>query len=207
VQVWGISNTGTITAKGTVTDSAVSKAAVTSMSSSQLVTAVENSSGNLQLSSWAVDSNGNITHQQDAFKGTVTQVDVASWGNSAGHVATAVRNGSQNLEVLDWLVDATTGAITLQASKGGGAASKVAVCQIGTLIFTAAKDSSGKLDVGTWGYGGSTGTQFLESFSVELDKASQVAAAPLTSGTYAASASINGSGNVEVNAWLYGVIR
>ena len=206
LHVWGITSSGTVNSKGIVTDGAVSKASVTSMSSSQFVTAVQTSTGNLMLSSWAVDSNGNITYQADANKGTITQVDVTAWG-AAGHVGTAVRNGSLNLEVLDWLVDPTTGSITLQASKGGGAATKLAVSTIGTLIFTAAKDSSGKLSVGTWAYGGSTGTQFLEEASLEYDAASIVAAAPLGSSTHSVTASVNGSGHLELNVWLYGVIH
>jgi hypothetical protein len=200
LQVWGINSTGVITPKGSVTDIVVSKAAVTALSNSQVVTAVQNSAGNLQLSSWSISGTGNIAHQADANKGAVSQVDVSTWAEP-GHVVTAVRNGSQNLEVLDWAVDPSTGAISLLSSKGGGAASKVAISTIGGLIFTAAKNSSGKLNVGVWDYP-PVSSQLTEEDSVTYDQTGQVSVAPLVAEfTESVSASINGSGNLELNIW------
>jgi hypothetical protein len=199
LQVWGINSSGVISPKGSLTDIAVSQAAVTALSNSQVVTAVQNGAGNLELSSWSISGSGNIAHQADANKGAVTQVDVTTWA-VPGHVATAVRNGSQNLEVLDWAVDPSTGAISLGSSKGGGAASKVAVSTIGGLLFTGAENSSGKLSVGVWDYSQDS-TQITEEVSSTYDQTGQLSVTFLSNYTESVSASINGAGYLEVSIW------
>ena len=204
VDVWGVDSSGNITAKGSVTDVAVSKAAIVAMSSTQLVTAAQTSAGDLLVSSWGVSSSGSVTHQNDASAGAISQVDVTSWADN-GHLGTAVRNGNGNLETIDWIVDSTTGAITRQASFSvNGGASKVAASTNGTLIFTAAEDSAGKLNVGVWGYDSSS--KFVEAAHLEYDSASRVSAAPLSTSTYTVTASRNGSGDLELNVFHYFVI-
>ena len=172
-------------------------ASIAAVSSSQVVTAVRNSAGDLQLDSWSVGAS--IWHQETAGAGAVSQLDITGWADS-GHVATPVSNSGGKLEVIDWIVNPTTGAIVRQSSSTVVAASQVAASTIGTLVFTASLNASGKVAAGVWGYNGS---QIGEGATAQDEAATLVSAAPLSTGPYTVTATCTKAGDLQLDVWNY----
>lgn len=93
-----------ITRKDDAIAEAISKVAITRVStpfhSDRLITSARLSDDTLKLTAWDVLSNGQITRQQDAFAGAIT--DLAAnrvWSN---YLVTAVRTVSGNLKLIAW---------------------------------------------------------------------------------------------------------
>jgi len=200
LRVWKVDTSGNITAQGSATGSDASKIAVVARTASQVVTALRNAAGNLQVSSWAVDAGGAIAAQHSVTAHAVSQVDAAPWSSD---IVTAVKNVNGKLELIQWGLDAS-GNLTRKATGYAGLdVGRLAVCQMEghTLPFTAAVDGSGKLNVEVWMYSGSS----LGSISATANAVNQVATAPVAS-NFTVTAIRNTAGNLEVTAWLFGVI-
>ena len=174
-----------------------SAVAIAAISGSEVVSAIRNSAGDLQLDSWRGETNDLSVHRETVSAGAVSLLDITAWGDT-GHVATPVRNSAGDLELIDWSVNPTTGAIVRESSATVGAAGDVAASTIGGLIFAASINSGGRVDAGTWGY---NGTQIEEGASAQLEAANLVAAAPLSTGLYSVTATRTKEGNLKVDVW------
>ncbi|HEY7545532.1 MAG TPA: hypothetical protein VID27_11645 [Blastocatellia bacterium] len=93
-----------ITRKDDAVAEAVSKVAITRVGtpfhSDRLITSVRDGDGILKLTAWDVTSQGQITRQQDAYAGGIS--DLAAnrvWSN---YLVTAVRTNSGNLKLIAW---------------------------------------------------------------------------------------------------------
>lgn len=116
-----------------------------------VVTASRTDAGNLELISWSIDWQGNITRLGDAQAGAIGEVSASSFATN--HVTTAVTTGSGNLKHVVWNV-AEDGTITRLVDLEAGAASAVAhsgaafvlgMLSIESVGVTAISDSSGEL--------------------------------------------------------------
>ena len=191
-----INSSGAIVFEGASNITYGTMVAATATSSSQFVTAIRDTAGDLQLYSWAINAAGVVSLQAIASAGSVSQLDIAAW--DAGHVATPVVNGSGKLEVIDWAVNPSTGAITRVSSATAGTASQVAASTIGPLIFTASVNSGGKVDAGVWGY---NGVQLTAGATAQDEAATLISAAPLSTGLYSVTATRTSSGDLQLDVW------
>jgi len=177
-----------------ITGAAATYASVIAVST-QYVTAIRTTAGDLQLDSWLVSESYGISHQSIISAGGISQVDMAvwSWG-----VATVVRNSLGDLEVIDWFVDAVDGTFTRGESAKLGAVSHVAASTISGDLFTASVNSTGDVDTGIWA---SNGVQLTEGASASEEAATLVSAAPLSS-LYTVTAARTAAGNLQVDVWF-----
>jgi len=196
ISVWAVTPSS-ISLEGQINGIACNDLAIAALSSSQIVTAVQTASGDLQLESWSVNDAGALTYLEDNSAGGIKQVSITAW--EAGHVATAVINSLNDLEVIDWDVNPNTGVITRVSSANVGAVSEVAVSTIGPLIFTASVNSSGNVDAGVWGY---SGPQLTAGDSAQREAAKGVLAVSLNpAGLQSVTASANSAGNLQLDVW------
>src|ERR1035437_2833166 len=103
---------------------------VQAFSSSEIMTAMQNGSGNLELIGWLVDGD-KVTRANNgtATAGTVQEVALALVGRRA---VTAVRSGSNNLLLISWNVPFGVTSIDrlLDSEKQAGEASQIAMAAI-----------------------------------------------------------------------------
>jgi hypothetical protein len=101
--------------------------------SSEIVTALKNGSGNLELIGWRLSDDNKITREADSLQqaGTVDQIALTLIGRRA---VTAVRSGSGNLLLISWDVPSQIPAITRLHDSGtdAGAVTNIAMTAIQT---------------------------------------------------------------------------
>lgn len=139
---------------------AVSEIAVTGFSSLDerardfVITAVKNSTGDLELISWQAKSNGDVDRLHTATAGAVDEIAIATFdgitSENLGVVVTAVKNGSGNLELISWRVHGD-GSIHRLASAAAGAAKHIAIGAVSPeIVATTCVDGDGREKVITW---------------------------------------------------------
>lgn len=200
VNVFDISSTGVITDGGSATGgSATLYAHVVVVSPSQFVSAVGNSTKNLEVTSWGI-SGSTVSKQGSATAGVVQRISAAYYSTN---VYTAVENNSGNLELLEWGVS-TTGSVVKQATGTVGAASRVAVCGVGVAgPVTAVIGSSGDLDLAAWN-NGPTLSQLETYVTYNSSTAvTQVAVTPYNNIEYFLTAVRTSAGKLQVSLWWY----
>ena len=187
--------------------------AVQPFSDTEVLTAMQNGSGNLELIGW-VYKDGVMTRPAGATAtaGTSNEVALALIGRRA---VTAVRSGSNNLLLISWDVPAGLGSITrLQPDKPGeaGEASNIAITAIKSTTFvtaplvTALRDGSGDLLLICWALNeDGTFTRKGDS-NPPPGKPKQAGAVSLVTITPVANNIVvtavrNGSGDLELIAW------
>lgn len=124
--------------------------AVEGLSSSEILTAMKNGSGNLELIGFYLKE-GVLSRGATATAGSVGEVALALLGRTA---VTAVRSGSNNLLLISWAVSSGLQSITRLRDSGHGAgeASSIAIAAISqTMFVTALRDGSGELLLISWG--------------------------------------------------------
>jgi hypothetical protein len=174
-----------------------------------LVTALQNGSGNLEIITWSLDSDGSITRLADNEAGEVSLVTVCTLGGTSNIVITAVRNGSGNLELIAWAISADGMTIERRAStdqKQAGAVDGIAIvpqssAKGATGVLTAVRTGSGRLLIIVWQVlaDGSSIERQGDSGN-EAGEATAIAIAPVGPPTYVASMR-NGSGDLELIAF------
>lgn len=106
-------------------------AATAQVSPTDLVTAVRDGSGNLNLISW--DVRGIRLNAQGAAAGAVSLISAVRADHpQAKRMITAVRDGSGNLKIIEWRMPVNGDTIT-RFEAGGGAAGEVSL--IATACF------------------------------------------------------------------------
>ncbi|HEY4271221.1 MAG TPA: hypothetical protein VGM65_04390 [Candidatus Udaeobacter sp.] len=185
--------------------------AVQGFSSTEILTAIQNGSGDLELIGWTYNDGTMTRAPARATAGTANEVALALLGRRA---VTAVRSGSNKLLLISW--DAPTGlqSITrLQPERPGeaGEASNIAITAINSTTFvtaplvTALRDGSGDLLLICWALN-ADGTFTRLGDSNPAGKPKQAGAVSLVTITpvgnnIVVTAVRNGSGNLELIAW------
>jgi hypothetical protein len=185
--------------------------AVQAFSSTEILTAMQNGSGNLELIGWTY-KDGTLTRAPvSPTAGTAKEVALALLSRRA---VTAVRSGSNNLLLISWDAPAGLQSITrLQPDRPGkaGEASNIAITAINSTAFvtaplvTALRDGSGDLLLICWALN-ADGTFTRLGDSNPAGKPKQAGAVSLVTITpvgnnIVVTAVRNGSGNLELIAW------
>jgi hypothetical protein len=124
------------------------------VASSFCVTAARNTGGNLEITSWRVNSSGSITKMSSHVGGAVVEVAITSFQDisaaTLGVFVTATTNAAGNLVVTSWQVS-SSGGIQQLATNSAGGASQIAIMDVGTdLVATTCVLSTGIERVITW---------------------------------------------------------
>ena len=107
---------GSVTASGPLGPLGNQGVSVTALSSSEVVTATEDPSGNLRVQTWNISASGSLTHQSTAVAGSIYYPYVVAI--NANQVVTAADELSANVRKLTvWSIDGS-GGITRQGSLG-----------------------------------------------------------------------------------------
>jgi hypothetical protein len=200
VTTWELVPAGTFTRLDTVvagTAGAIQDVAVAALSPSRFVTATQQNDNSLLLTSWGVNSAGNITRLKTAAAGPISQVALAAL--DSGSIVTLTR-GSTNLpKIIQWSLDGF-GTFTrgVEASDSSVPSLDVAVTALSpNRIATAYVQTNQTLLVTTWSVTGRG-----------VAKKDTLAGAQVTDAQIVTAASdrvITGSrrlnGNVQVAAW------
>lgn len=173
--------------------------AVQGFSNEEILTVMQNGSGNLELIGW-IYKGGQMTRAGTATAGTAENVALALMGRRA---VTAVRSGSNNLLLISWDVPSGLESITrLHDSTGmAGEASHIAITPINSsMLATALRDGSGDLLLISWRLNADG------SFTRLGDSHGQAGAVDLVTATsignnIVVTAVRNGSGDLELIAW------
>jgi hypothetical protein len=144
--------------------------ALTEFGQQILVTALRNGSGNLELISWRLEANGNLTRLGDSgsHAGGVNSVAVTSLGGNL--IITAVQtkhsivHAHGTLKLIAWQISQDGAKITRIGDENhlvgeAGEVSEVAMTNISGFsgVLTAVRNGSGNLEVIAWGANAETG--------------------------------------------------
>jgi hypothetical protein len=190
-----------ITPVGTGVAGEASHICVRTFSGTEIMTAMQNGSGNLELIGWLVQGN-QVTRPKGstATAGTVHEVALALVGRT---VVTAVRSGSNRLLLISWNAPSNFPSITRLHDSGNaaGEASQIAMAALeGNTLVTALRAGNGHLLLISWALNPDG------SFTRLGDSASQAGAVSLVTIAYIGNRIVvtavrNGSGNLELIAW------
>lgn len=147
--IWKVSSTGTVSKQGKVaTGGLVTGVSIATLDSGRVVTAVQNSKGNLTLRVWKITSAGVIT-SEGGFTVNTPASSIAIVGLNASQMVTAFRNGKGNLELIAWSINGS-GNVTRQGTATEGAVAKVTVVYWAPSIITAVETEKAGLAIETW---------------------------------------------------------
>jgi hypothetical protein len=169
----------------------------------EVLTALKNGSGNLELISWYVDTQG-IERGADSGDqaGNIDEVSLTITGRQA---ITAVRNGSGDLELISWKVPEGLKSITREKTAGAGTASYISSTFVGPYFLTALRNGSGDLEIISWSFSDEGDFARLADSGKQAGEASLVTICSLGSAESPSNTFVtavkNGSGNLELIAW------
>ena len=186
--------------------------------SSQVVTALRNQAGDLEVILWAVGG-AKVERLASANAGGVSQVAIAPWKvnpDNQPQVVTAVVNSAGKLELLIWEVsgDAKAGfKIAAIPGATGGGASEAAICPMLDCQITAVVDEANNLSAEVWG-GAPFGFTFHELLSYNTSLGiTNVAVAGAGNETNRTTGTWNGyfftaaratsSGDLQIQKWSF----
>ena len=181
----------------------VSEVAVQAFNASEILTAVVNASGNLELISWNTDpALSVVTRGADSGTqaGTAYEVALAIIGRTA---ISAVQSGSNRLLLISWNVPLGLGSVTRLHDTGtaAGQASNIAITVVGTdLVVTAVRNGSGNLELISWRLEPDQTLSRLHDSGSQAGKVSWVTIAAIDSSNVVTAVE-NGSGNLELIGW------
>jgi CubicO group peptidase (beta-lactamase class C family) len=194
----------------------IGRLAINTLAGTAHVTAVSDSSGDLKLIRWDVDSADQIVRGGDATAGLVTEVALTE-GEA---FVTAVRASGGTLKVIAWTSPQNSpNSITRYGDATGVAASKIAVTKLagsGTTqgrVVTAARNLSGNLRLDVWDFNNQTNqmtlkdTWTVDPVSNTSIQASEIAVrtlnykSALDQTSRFATAIRNGDGKLQVDVW------
>jgi hypothetical protein len=183
-------------AAGTASDIAVA-----AFNDAEVLTALQNGSGNLELIGWHT-SPTNIARGPEGDAGTVSEVALALVGRRA---VTAVRSGSGRLLLISWDIPAGLTSITRLHDSGSaaGAATNITIVALDdTRLVTALRAGNGNLFLIAWRLEpDGTISRLGDAEAGELSFATPaVTLAALDSGNVV-TAICNGSDNLELIGW------
>ena len=180
-----------------------SRIAVGAFDDGEVVTALRNDSGDLELIGWRVaPADFAVTREADSGSqaGEVSEVALALLGRRA---VTAVRSGSDRLLLISWDVPPGLGSVTRTWDSGttAGEASAIAITALGDdLLVTACRAGNGDLLVISWRLEPDGTISRLHDSGSQAGEVSEVTIAAVDAGNVV-TAVRNGSGNLELIGW------
>ena len=114
--IFYLQGVGSVTASGPLGPLGSQGVSVTALSSSEVVTATEDPSGNLRVQTWNIDASGSVTQQSTAVAGSIFYPYIVAINGS--QVVTAADELAANVrKLIVWKID-SAGGITRQGSLG-----------------------------------------------------------------------------------------
>ena len=185
------------------TGGAVSQVSVFQIQPLEVVTAVRNGSGDLEVGVWQ-DTGSSIVQVSSATAGAIKLVEITSV--STNQLVTVAANSKSNLELTLWQVD-SSGKISQQYSTTYTlTVTRISVTGLALGVFaTGTRDSSGNLDVKVWKAGASSFTLLAGTSAGAISEVS-VASRFYTSyvGSQFVTVTRNSGGNLAVINWIVG---
>jgi len=146
--VWDRTSAGQFTRRGDANSAAGSRVAVAALSAGQIILAVKDTTGKLDVSSWSLSQSGNLSPQQSAKGSTVTEITITS--TALDRAVTACNLADGTLEVAAWDI-AANGKVTAASSAKAGIADNVALAAAGsTKVVTALRENNQDLKLISW---------------------------------------------------------
>lgn len=189
--------------RGEGTAGEISGIALQAFNDTEILTAVRNGSGNLELIGWlSPPTQTVVTRISDSGSqaGTIGEVALALIDRTA---ITAVRSGSNNLLMILWDVPPGMGSITRIWDSGtsAGEASHIAMTVVGAnIVVTALRNGSGNLELISWQFETDGTLSRLHDSGSQAGAASWVTIAAIDASNVVAAVR-NGSGNLELIGW------
>ena len=181
----------------------VNAIAIDAFNDSEILTAVKNGSGNLELIAWrCAPTDTEVTRVSDSGSqaGSIAEVALSVIGRTA---ITAVRNGNGNLFMILWDVPPGLGSLTRTWDSGttAGEASRIAMALLpSNIIVTAVRNGSGNLELISWRLESNGTLSRLRDSGSQAGSVSRVTIAPVDDSNVV-TAVRNGSGNLELIGW------
>jgi len=181
----------------------VNAIAIDAFNESEILTAVKNGSGNLELIAWrCTPADTEVTRVSDSGSqaGSIGEVALSVIGRTA---ITAVRNGSGNLLMILWNVPLGLGSITRTWDSGttAGEASRIAMALLpSNIIVTAVRNGSGNLELISWRLETNGTLSRLHDSGSQAGSVSRVTVAAIDNSNVV-TAIRNGGGNLELIGW------
>ncbi len=181
----------------------VNAIAIDAFNDSEILTAVKNGSGNLELIAWrCAPADTEVTRVSDSGSqaGSIGEVALSVIGRTA---ITAVRNGSGNLFMILWDVPPGLGSITRTWDSGttAGEASRIAMALLpSNIIVTAVRNGSGNLELISWRLEPNGTLSRLRDSGSQAGSVSRVTIAAIDDSNVV-TAVRNGGGNLELIGW------
>jgi hypothetical protein len=146
--VWDRTSTGQFTRRGDANGPAGTRAAVAALSAGQIIFAVRDTAGRLDVSSWSLSQSGNLSPQQSAKGSQVTEITITN--TALDRAVTACNLSDGTVEVAAWDIG-TNGKVTAASSAKAGIADNVALAAMGsTKVVTALRQDSQDLKLISW---------------------------------------------------------
>jgi hypothetical protein len=177
--------------------------AIDAFNDSEILTAVKNGSGNLELIAWRcapTDTEVMRVSDSGSQAGSIGEVALSAIGRTA---ITAVRNGSGNLFMILWDVPPGLGSITRTWDSGttAGEASRIAMALLpSNIIVTAVRNGSGNLELISWRLEPNGTLSRLHDSGLQAGSVSRVTIAAIDDSNVV-TAVRNGGGNLELIGW------
>ncbi|HEX7360844.1 MAG TPA: hypothetical protein VF283_10160 [Bryobacteraceae bacterium] len=177
--------------------------AIGAFNDSEILTAVKNGSGNLELIAWrCAPTDTDVTRVSDSGSqaGSIGEVALSMIGRTA---ITAVRNGSSNLFMILWDVPVGLGSVTRTWDSGttAGEASRIAMALLpSNIIVTAVRNGSGNLELISWRLEPNGTLSRLNDSGSQAGSVSRVTITAIDNSNIV-TAVRNGSGNLELIGW------
>ena len=177
--------------------------AIDAFNDSEILTAVKNGSGNLELIAWrCAPTDTEVTRVSDSGSqaGSIAEVALSVIGRTA---ITAVRNGNGNLFMILWDVPLGLASLTRTWDSGttAGEASRIAMALLpSNIIVTAVRNGSGNLELISWRLESNGTLSRLRDSGSQAGSVSRVTIAPVDDSNVV-TAVRNGSGNLELIGW------
>jgi hypothetical protein len=167
VIVWDVDSDGNVTRRGAGSAGAIGLVSTVTVKSrfsnhdlsSGLVTAVQDSVGNLKVIVWDVDSDGNVTRKGAESASAIGLVSTANLVLRSKFV-TAVQDSRSNLKIIMWEVD-RAGNVTRSGDISAGQISLISASLVVINFATAVRDGDGNLKVIAWGEVGVGGHELI----------------------------------------------
>ena len=196
----------TITPIATGVAGEASHLCVQTFNASEIMTAMKNGSGNLELIGWLVKNGDQLTRPQltrpkgsTATAGAVQEVALTLVGRTA---VTAVRDGSGHLLLISWNVPHNLTSVDRLHDSGthAGEASQIAMTAIGNILVTALRAGDGHLLLISWALNSDGSFTRRGDSGSQAGEVSLVKIASIGNGIVV-TAVRNGSGKLELIGW------
>ncbi len=149
---WDLVGVDQIVRKGEIEAGAAKEVALAEVASDHVLAAVRQADDTLKMIAFRVGATGNLQRLDDMSAGKVAELDMVAFGDGK-RAATAVRGPADNFKLIVWDIE-TGGSPKIvrlgEADAGTVAALSIAPARPFNGVFTAVKDSDGKLRVIPW---------------------------------------------------------